>query len=105
MKMIHYTTIFTFFFLVLGSTSVKAVEVIDKDGHLETKLIEGKMYDERGRYKGKLMPGGKMYDKDGNFTGQIKEHAIIDEKGDAKGYIRDGKIYDKDGQYKGELKK
>lgn len=90
---------------VLAMSSAHAIEVTDSKGGFKSKLFEGKIYNDRGKYTGLITPEGKMYDSEGNFTGQIKNNAILNKDGSSNGFIRDGKIYDNEGLYKGQIKR
>ena len=103
MKQIH--RIITIILLLFMSNSVQAIELIDKKGALDSKTVDGKIYNDRGKYTGMITPEGKMYDEKGKFTGQIRGQSILDQNGNSKGFIREDKIYDTDGKYKGRLKR
>lgn len=90
--------------LSLMLSAAYGLEVTDQHGGFKSKLYQGKIYDDRGKYQGMITPDGKMYDKNGRFTGQIKNQAILNSDGSSDGFIRDGKIYDKAGNFKGLLK-
>lgn len=96
--------LYSIMLFILMSSSVQAIELIDKKGAFDSKLFQGKIYNDRGKYTGMITPEGKMYDETGQFTGQIKNQTILDQNGDTKAFIRDGKIYDTEGNYKGRLK-
>ncbi len=97
--------IITMFFLILFlSGSVYALELMDKHGAYDSRLMNGKIYNDRGQYTGMITSRGKMYDKDGNFIGQIRGQNILNSDGTPRAYIRDNKIYAPDGSYKGQLK-
>lgn len=91
--------------LTMILSTVHGLEVTDQYGGFKSKVYEGKIYNDRGKYTGMITPDGKMYDANGDFTGQIKNQAILNRDGSPNGFIRDGKIYDKDGGYKGLLKR
>lgn len=91
--------------LLLVCAPVHAIEVVNEKGGFKSKVFDGKIYDDRGKYTGMITPEGKMYDKDGKFTGQIKNQSILDATGNYNGVIRDGKIYNKEGQYEGQLRR
>lgn len=103
MKYVRY--IISIALLMLISISVQAIELIDKKGAFDSKIFDGKIYNDRGKYTGMITPDGKMYDAEGQFTGQIRGQTILDQNGEAKSIIRDGKIYDIEGNYKGRLKR
>ena len=103
MKKIHPAI--TIILLVFMSISVQAIEIIDKKGALDSKIFEGKIYNDQGKYTGMITPEGKMYDAKGKFTGQIRGQSILDQNGNSEGFIREGKIYDQEGKYKGRLKR
>ncbi len=77
--------------LLAGNAS--AIELTDSQGGYKSKLMDGRMYDDRGKYIGMITERGRMYDKDGHFIGQIR------------GFIRDGKLYGPDGEYRGQIKR
>ena len=85
-------------------STAHGLELTDQHGGYKSKVYEGKIYNDRGKYTGMITPEGKMYDEQGEFTGQIRNQSILNRDGSANGFIRDGKIYDKDGLYKGHLK-
>ena len=91
--------------VTLAISTVHGLELTDQHGGYKSKVYEGKIYNDRGKYTGMITSDGKMYDDKGNFTGQIKNQAILNRDGSANGFVRDGKIYDKDGQFKGLLKR
>ena len=97
-------SIITIMLLISMCSAVQAVELIDNKGAFDSKTFDGKIYNDRGKYTGMITPEGKMYDEEGNFTGHIRGQTILDQNGDAKGFIREGKIYGKEGNYKGRLK-
>ena len=97
--------IITMFVLaLLMSNAVYALEMVDKHGAYESRLMNGKIYNDRGQYSGMITSRGRMYDKDGNFIGQIRGQNILNSDGTPRAYIRDNKIYAPDGNYQGRLK-
>ena len=89
--------------LLAGNAS--AIELTDSQGGYKSKLMDGRMYDDRGKYIGMITERGRMYDKDGHFIGQIRGQTLLNADGSSRGFIRDGKLYGPDGEYRGQIKR
>lgn len=89
---------------LLLSSHVSALEITDNQGGFKSKLMDGRMYDDRGKYIGMITKRGRMYDKDGHFIGQVRGQNILNADGTSRGFIRDGKIYGPNGEYRGQVK-
>ena len=90
------------FMLLVGNAS--AIELSNAQGGYQSKLMDGRMYDDRGKYIGMITERGRMYDKDGHFIGQIRGQTLLNADGSSRGFIRDGKLYGPDGEYRGQIK-
>ena len=62
--------IWSILFFLNGSLAV-AIEITGSQGEYQSRVIQGKIYDVRGKYTGMITPEGNMYDKQGNYTGKI----------------------------------
>lgn len=60
-----------------------------------------RIYDETGKYQGRIQDNGRIYDETGEYQGRIERRRLYDETGEYRGRIEGNKLRDDHDEWTG----